>query len=106
MTTTASRIKKSFIALLVFPNSTSDGHTQGLSNALDGNAIEDVLEETGHDHLDRFFPCEAAAAGIKDQLFIDAAVEAVRQWAYSPTLLDGIPVPVIVTVTVNFELGD
>lgn len=41
-----------------------------------------------------------------DKLFIEAALEAVRQWAYSPTLLDGIPVPVIVTVTVNFELGD
>jgi TonB family protein len=35
-----------------------------------------------------------------------AAVDAVRQWEYTPTLLNGVPVPVIMTVTVNFRLGD
>jgi len=34
-----------------------------------------------------------------------AAVEAVRQWVYSPTLLEGVPVPVIMTVTVHFKLS-
>jgi TonB family protein len=34
-----------------------------------------------------------------------AAVEAVKQWEYTPTLLEGKPVPVIMTVTVNFRLG-
>jgi protein TonB len=34
-----------------------------------------------------------------------AAVEAVKQWVYSPTLLNGVPVPVIMTVTVNFRLS-
>ena len=33
-----------------------------------------------------------------------AALDAVRQWQYTPTLLNGIPVPVIMTVTVNFTL--
>ena len=33
-----------------------------------------------------------------------AALTAVRQWEFSPTLLNGIPVPVIMTVTVNFTL--
>jgi protein TonB len=33
-----------------------------------------------------------------------AATEAVRQWQYTPTLLNGVPVPVIMTVTVNFTL--
>src|SRR5437667_362603 len=33
-----------------------------------------------------------------------AALEAVRQWTYTPTLLNGVPVPVIMTVTVNFTL--
>jgi len=33
-----------------------------------------------------------------------AAIEAVRQWQYTPTLLNGVPVPVIMTVTVNFTL--
>ncbi len=37
----------------------------------------------------------------------DAAVEAVRQWQYSPTLLNGKPVAVVATVTVVFALqGD
>jgi periplasmic protein TonB len=34
----------------------------------------------------------------------EAAVVAVKQWAYAPTLLDGVPVPVIMTVTVSFNL--
>ena len=33
-----------------------------------------------------------------------AAVDAVREWKYSPTLLNGIPVAVVMTVTVNFHL--
>lgn len=33
-----------------------------------------------------------------------AALDAVRQWQYTPTLLNGVPVPVIMTVTVNFQL--
>ena len=37
-------------------------------------------------------------------LLDDAAIEAVRQWEYTPTLLNGVPVPVIMTVTVNFQL--
>jgi periplasmic protein TonB len=34
-----------------------------------------------------------------------AAIEAVEQWVYEPTLLNGVPVPVIMTVTVNFKLS-
>jgi protein TonB len=37
-------------------------------------------------------------------LLDDAALEAVRQWQYTPTLLNGVPVPVIMTVTVQFTL--
>ena len=33
-----------------------------------------------------------------------AALEAVRQWVYTPTLLNGVPTPVIMTVTVTFRL--
>jgi protein TonB len=32
------------------------------------------------------------------------AVDAVRQWQYAPLLLDGTPVPFILTVTLNFSL--
>ena len=35
----------------------------------------------------------------------DAALAAVRQWVYTPTLLNGVPVPVIMTVTVMFQLN-
>ena len=33
-----------------------------------------------------------------------AALDAVRQWEFTPTLLNGVPVPVIMTVTVAFKL--
>jgi protein TonB len=33
-----------------------------------------------------------------------AAVEAVRAWRYTPTLLNGVPVPVLLTITVQFRL--
>jgi protein TonB len=37
-------------------------------------------------------------------LLDQSAIEAVKQWVYTPTLLNGVPVPVIMTVTVNFKL--
>ena len=33
-----------------------------------------------------------------------AALDAVRQWEYTPTLLNGIPVAIVMTVTVDFRL--
>jgi protein TonB len=38
-------------------------------------------------------------------LLDQAALEAVRQWEFTPTLLNNQPVPVIMTVTVNFSLN-
>ena len=37
-------------------------------------------------------------------LLDEPALDAVRQWEYAPTLLNGVAVPVIMTVTVNFSL--
>jgi len=37
-------------------------------------------------------------------LLISAALEAVRQWVYQPTLLNGIPVEVATQVDVYFSL--
>lgn len=38
-------------------------------------------------------------------LLDQAALDAVRQWRYTPTLLNGVPVPLVLTVTVRFSLG-
>lgn len=37
-------------------------------------------------------------------LLDEAALAAVRQWRYTPTQLNGVPVAVVMTVTVNFTL--
>ena len=37
-------------------------------------------------------------------LLAQAAVDAVQQWRFTPTRLNGEPVPVVMTVTVNFQL--
>jgi periplasmic protein TonB len=34
-----------------------------------------------------------------------SALEAVRQWKYTPPLLNGVPVDVVMSVTVNFQLN-
>jgi len=33
----------------------------------------------------------------------EAALDAVRQWEYRPTFLNGVAVPVVMTVTINFK---
>src|SRR5262249_33449859 len=38
-------------------------------------------------------------------LLDEAALAAVRQWKFSPTLLNGVPVPIVMTVTANFKLA-
>ena len=37
-------------------------------------------------------------------LLNQAALDAVRQWRYEPTRINGVPVPVVLTVTVRFNL--
>ena len=74
-----------------------------------------------------FYPPDAQAAGVQGIVIIEAiigvdgrvssakvlrsvpmleqaAIDAVSQWVYEPTLLNGVPVPVVMTVTVNFTL--
>jgi protein TonB len=35
-------------------------------------------------------------------LLDEAALDAVKQWRFVPTLMNGNPVPIIMTVTINF----
>jgi protein TonB len=39
-------------------------------------------------------------------LLDQAALDAVRQWEFTPTLLNGAPTPIIMTVTVQFSLPE
>jgi len=39
-----------------------------------------------------------------EPLLDQAAIIAVQQWRYTPTLLNGVPVSVLMTITVNFTL--
>jgi len=39
-----------------------------------------------------------------DAELANAAMNAVREWQYQPTLLDGEPVEVVTTITVVFRL--
>lgn len=40
-----------------------------------------------------------------EPLLTDAALTAVRQWVYTPTLLNGVPVEVLMNVTMHFKLN-
>jgi protein TonB len=42
--------------------------------------------------------------GVERSLDLEG-IDAVSGWKYTPTLLNGIPVPVIMTVTINFRLN-
>jgi protein TonB len=46
----------------------------------------------------------ADARVVKSVPLLDqAALDAVRQWEYQPSLLNGVPTPVVMTVTVKFK---
>jgi TonB family protein len=42
---------------------------------------------------------------LADPELVDAAVEAVKNWRYEPTLLNGQPIEIVTTITVNFRLS-
>jgi TonB family protein len=41
-----------------------------------------------------------------DPALIKSAMDAIRQWRYSPTLLNGLPVEIATTIQVTFKLDD
>jgi periplasmic protein TonB len=58
--------------------------------------MEAVLDATGK--------VESVRVLSSQPLLEEAAVRAVRQWRYTPTALNGVPVPVLMTITVRFSL--
>jgi periplasmic protein TonB len=58
--------------------------------------MEAILDATGR--------VESLRVLSAEPLLQEAAVRAVRQWRYTPTTLNGVPVPVLMTITVVFSL--
>jgi protein TonB len=59
--------------------------------------VEAILDVTGK--------VESVRVLGSHPLLDDAAVRAVRQWRYTPTELNGVPVPVLMTIRIQFSLG-
>ena len=74
-----------------YPEAARESNVQGIV------IIEAVISSTGE--------VEDATVLRGVPMLDDAALEAVRQWRYTPPLLNGDPVSVIMTVTVNFRLN-
>ncbi len=75
----------------VYPQEARDAGVQGIV----------ILEVT----LDELGEVSDARVLRSVPMLDDPALDAVRQWKFTPTLLNGQPVPVIMTVTVNFTLN-
>ena len=60
--------------------------------------LEAVISPTGQ--------VESARVLRSIPLLDQAALDAVKQWEFTPTLLNGVAVPVIMTATVQFSLTD
>ena len=58
--------------------------------------MEAILDATGK--------VESVRVLSSQPLLEEAAVRAVRQWRYTPTALNGVPVPVLMMITVRFSL--
>jgi TonB family protein len=49
-------------------------------------------------------PLSVRVLDSPDPELSDAALTAVRQWRYQPTLLNGQPIEVVTTITISFHL--
>jgi len=70
---------------------------------LPANGFVVILEATiGADGLVKDIRALRPKPGELQQEFAQAAIDAVRQWEYTPTLLNNVPTPVLMTVTVSY----
>jgi len=74
----------------VYPPFAQQAHVEGIV------ILEAVLDERGN--VDRVRVLRS------EPLLDQAAIDAVRAWKYTPTLLNGVPVQVLMTITVQFRL--
>jgi len=74
----------------IYPTLSRNAHVQGVV------ILEAVLDAKGR--------VESVRVLRSVQTLDQAAVDAVQQWRFTPALLNGQPVPVVMTVTVNFTL--
>jgi TonB family protein len=86
----------------------------------------DIKEPRKIRHVNPIYPADALAAGVEGIVILEAtvarngtvrdamvlrsvpmldeaALAAVRQWLFTPTLLNGVPIDVVMTVTVTFS---
>lgn len=75
----------------VYPAEAKQNRIQGTVN------LEITIDKEGH-------VAQVAVIGGPGEL-IQSAADAVQQWVYRPTLLNGEPVSVITTVDVNYTLS-
>ena len=87
-----------------------------------------IRQPTKTKHVAPVYPREAQEAGVTGVVILEARIEAdgrvinarvlrsipqldqaaldaVRQWEFTPTLLNGVPTPVLMTVTIQFSLS-
>ena len=78
-------------APVVYPEIARQARVEGLV------ILEATIDERGF---------VTGARVLRSRPMLDAAaLAAVRQWRYTPTLLNGVPVPVLMTITFNFQLS-
>jgi TonB family protein len=77
----------------VYPESAKIARLQGAVE------VECVISKEG-------VPLETRVISSPSDDLSEATLEAVRQWRYKPTLLNGEPVEVVTNITVNFTLSE
>jgi protein TonB len=108
---------------------TKDGPASPAGGALAGAPLRvggNIKEPRRQNYMPPVYPDAARAANVSGVVILEvtldpqgsvsdarvlrsvplldqAALDAVRQWTYTPTLLNGAPVSVIMTVTVTFD---
>jgi TonB family protein len=77
----------------VYPAAAKEAHTQGVVE------IQATISKDG-------VPIELRVLSSPSDDLSQSALEAVRQWRYRPTLLNGAPVEIVTTVIVNYTLSE